>query len=81
MSILGLFDLEYSFNLPTKLSKSSCFFCLFSSDRFCSSGLYRYIELRQNIIENNSSTDLEQFFFGWCDIIDKGWAFSLQFIQ
>lgn len=37
---IGLSDLEYSLSLVTKLSKSCCFCTLFSSDRFCSSGLY-----------------------------------------
>ena len=37
---LGLSLFEYSFNLLTKLSKSSCFSLRRSNDRLCSSGLY-----------------------------------------
>jgi hypothetical protein len=39
-NILGLSDLEYSFNFPTKSSKSCCLPSLFSKLRFCNSGLY-----------------------------------------
>ena len=39
--LLGLSLLEYSFNRPTKLSKSSCFSWRLSRDLFWSSGLYR----------------------------------------
>lgn len=40
-NLLGLSLLEYSFSLPTKASKSSCFSWRFSRDLLWSSGLYR----------------------------------------
>lgn len=39
-NILDLSDLEYSFNFPTKCSKSSSLPFRFSKLRFCNSGLY-----------------------------------------
>lgn len=39
--VLGLSLFEYSFNLVTNLSKSSCFSCRRSKERRWSSGLYR----------------------------------------
>jgi hypothetical protein len=38
--VLGLSDLEYSFNLPTKSLNSCCLPTRFSRLRFCRSGLY-----------------------------------------
>ena len=69
---LGLSEREYCFNLPTKSSKSCCVPCRFSSDRFCKSGLYRYVYWSRVIYRGVcNKTCFEQFFFRWSNPVNE----------
>lgn len=79
--VLGLSDFEYSLSLVTKLSKSCCLPCLFSSDFRWSSGLYlcfgeggRVSGLLGRLAGMDGWPYFEKLFVGWLEVEEHCWS-------